>query len=351
MQNRPTIKDIAKIANVSASAVSMALNDKPGLSNKTKQKILEIAKNLDYQPSFIAKSLIGGRSQTIAFVARSVADPFYAELALAIEEKASEMGYGVLIYNVGTDVKNNVQKEKAIISNLQARGVDGVILSTVTMDDPNIKPLIENRFPFVLVNRYTYEQSSHNKIDYVVLDNFRCGYMGIEHLYRLGHNRIAIIAGNLKVSTAYLRTQGSIQALKDLKLDKSQRFIVDCSFIREKAYKATKKLINNSNRPTAIFSQDDNMALGVRQAILEEKLHIPNDIALIGIDNIYLTSLKGIEITSISQNISIMGETGTETLINRIEGKSNHMVNQVIMEPEIIIRKSCGFYLKGYIRN
>jgi LacI family transcriptional regulator, galactose operon repressor len=346
MQRKATIKDIARMANVSASAVSMALNNRPGVSEETRKRIFAIAKKLEYQPSYIAQSLIGKRSHTIALVVHTVADSFYAELALAIEEKASEMGYGLLIYNTGV----SAQKEKDSIDNLRARGVDGVVLSTVTLDDPNIKPLVEDRFPFVLVNRYSLDPILSNKMDYVVLDNFACGYEAVEHFYRLGHERIAIIAGAQDASTASLRTEGSIQALKDFGLEREHRLVVDCDYKREKAYKMTQKLLNNKERPTAFFAQDDNMALGVREAILGEKLCIPKDVALMGVDNTQVTALTGIEITTISQNIKQMGTTGAETLINKIEGRANDMVNQVIMEPKMVVRKSCGYYPKGYVR-
>lgn len=345
MQHKATIKDIARMAKVSASAVSMALNNRPGVSEKTREKIFSIAKQLEYQPSYAAQSLIGKRSHTIAFVVHTVADQFYAELALAIEEKASEMGYGLLIYNTGV----SSQKEKDSIDNLRARGVDGVVLSTVTLDDPNIEPLIEDRFPFVLVNRHSLDPTISNKMEYVVLDNFACGYKVVEHFYRLGHDRIAIIAGDSKASTASLRTEGAVQALKDLGLEREQRLIVDCGYQRENAYKATKRLLAN-RPPTAFFAQDDNMALGVREAILGENLRIPEDVALIGVDNTRVTALTGIELTTISQNIKQMGTTGAETLINKIEGRADDMVNQVIMEAKMVIRKTCGFHLKGYVR-
>lgn len=346
MKRKATIKDIALIAKISPTAVSMALNNRSGVSAKTRKRVLKIAEKLKYQPSYVAKTLIGKRSNTIALVIENIADPFYAELALGIEERAAELGYSVLIYNTGV----NQEKEKSCIDNLRARGVDGVIISTATIDDPNIKPLIEDHFPFVLVNRLSLDPPLINKMDYVVLDNFSCGYKGIEHFYRLGHGRIAIIAGALNVSTAFLRTKGSMKAIKDFGLHEDPKLVVECSYVRQNAYKATKRLIANKNHPTAFFAQDDNMAIGVREAILSEKLRIPEDVSLIGVDNIQMTSLMGVDLTTITQNIHQMGTTGTETLINKIEGGGSHMVNQVIMEPKLVLRKSCGFHQKGYVR-
>jgi LacI family transcriptional regulator len=136
MKRKATIKDIALIAKISPTAVSMALNNRSGVSAKTRERVLKIAEKLEYHPSYVAKTLIGKQSNTIALVVHTVADPFYAELALGVEEKASELGYSVLIYNTGVNARVNGKKEKDCIDNLRARGVDGVILSTVTVDDP-----------------------------------------------------------------------------------------------------------------------------------------------------------------------------------------------------------------------
>jgi LacI family transcriptional regulator len=334
------------MAKTSVAAVSLALNNRPGVSEKTRQKILKIAGKLEYRPNYPAKSLIGKGSNTLALIIENITDPFYAELALGTEEKASERGYSVLIYNTG----GSLSKEKDCIDNLRARGVDGVILSTITMDDPNIRPLIDDRFPFICVNRFSMDRALRNKIDCVVLDNYACGYQGIEHLYRLGHDRIALITGTSGVATTFMRTKGSMQAMEDYGLVKNPKLTAECGFLREKAYEAAKRLLPMKEHPTAFCCQDDNMAIGVREAVLGEKLRIPEDVALMGMNDIEVASLAGVDLTTIRQNIYQMGITGTEILINRIERAGSDMVNQVIINSELVIRKSCGFSLKGYVR-
>jgi LacI family transcriptional regulator len=347
MRRRPTtIKDIARITRMSAAAVSMALNNLPGVSEKNRRRILSAAKKLEYHPNYFAKSLISKRSNTIALIIEDITDPFYAELALGTEEKASELGYSILVYNTG----GSLNKEKVCIDNLRARGVDGVILSTITMDDPNVTPLVEEGFPFVCVNRFSVDRALRNKIDCVVLDNFLCGYQGIEHFYRLGHDRIALITGTSSAATAFMRTKGSMQAMQDFGIGKHPKLMVDCGFSREKAREATKHLLAMKERPTAFLCQDDNMAIGLREAILSEKLKIPEDFALMGMNDIQVASLAGIDLTTIRQNIYQMGTAGTEILINRIEKTVSDRVNQVIIKSELVIRKSCGFNLKGYVR-
>jgi LacI family transcriptional regulator len=346
MLHKPTIKDIAKAAKASITAVSLALNNRPGVSDKTRERIARIAKRLDYHPNLSAMTLIGKGSKTLALVIESVTDPFYAELAQGAEEKASALGYSILIYNTG----GSLDKEKQCITDLRARGVDGLIISTVTMNDPIIRPLLEERFPFVCINRFPLDPSIQDKTDYVALDNYSCGYLGIEHLYRLGHDRIAVIAGTYSAATSSLRLKGSMQAMDDFGIVHNPKSVVECNFLRDKAHEAAIRLIALKEHPTAFFCQDDIMAIGVREAILNSKLKIPEDIALMGMNDIYFASLAGVNLTTIKQNISQMGITGAEILISKIEKKGTEMVNRVIINSELIIRKTCGYHLKGYVR-
>jgi len=346
LKSKSTIKDIAKIAKVSATAVSRALNYRSGVSEKTRQKILNIAKKLDYQPNYVAKSLVSNRSYTIGLIVNNIADPFYPELARGIEEKANEFGYSLLLSNTN----RSLEAEKRSLDMQRAKGIDGVIITTVTIDDPNIMPLVEDRFPFVLINRYCTDQYLENKTDYVVLDNYACGYKGVKHLYRLGHNRIALITGEMNTSTAMMRTKGAMQALKDHGMDLDSNLVVESGYVREKAYNAAKRLLGMKNRPTAFFAQDDYMALGVREAVLNEGLSIPEEVALMGVDDIEMASLTGVDLTTISQKKYEMGVMGVQILINKIKNATPHMVNKVVLEANLIRRKSCGYHLRGYTR-
>ncbi len=343
MRKKTTIKDIAKAADVSATAVSMAMNNKPGVSQKTRRKIQKIAEKLQYSPNFIARSLISNRSYTIGFILNSITDPFFPELAKGIEEYANKQGYNLLLCNT----KRDLQTEKKSIDMLRSKGVDGIILATVLKDDPNIVPLIEDEFPFVLINRHSMNPDLKNKTSYVVLDNFRGGYMGMEHLYRLGHDRIAVITGNVNTSTAILRTEGSIKALSDYGAKVDRELIVEGRFQRQIAYEAAIKLIAMEAPPTAYFAQDDYMAIGIREALFEKGLRIPEDVALMGFDDTEIASFAGIDLTTISQNKYEMGAMGAKILIEKIEKNSTGVVSQLILESGLIIRKSCGYALQG----
>jgi len=344
IRKKPTIKDIAKIAKVSPTAVSMALNDRPRIGQETRKRILRIVKELNYQPNFVARSLVNKRSNTIGLIITTIINPFYPELAKGIEDKAMEFGYNIILCSTNYDLK----LEKYYINMLRSKGVDGIIFSSVEINDPNIKPLIEDHFPFILVNRRIHNRFIAKKIDYIVLDNFLGGYIAMEHLLKLGHHRIGIIAGALNISTAVERTEGVKKSLKDYGIKLDPNLMMECNFSKELAYHATKKFPSMKTPPTAIFAENDYMALGVREALLDSGLKIPENMALVGFDDIASAALRGVEITTVSQKKYEMGALAVKILIDKIKNGTPAGVNQIILEPELIIRNSCGYRLCGY---
>jgi LacI family transcriptional regulator len=337
VNKRPTIKDIAKIAGVSAATVSLALNHHPKISRKTGDRIASIAERLHYVPNYVARSLVGRQSKTLGLVITSILNPFYPELAKGIEDKAMELGYTVILCSTTYDHR----LQQRFIDVLRSKGVDGIVFASVEIDDPDVRPLLADGFPFVLVNRRIRNRRYDKKIDYVVLDNFAGGYLAMQHLLRLGHRRIAVIAGSLTVSTAIERTEGARKAAVDGGLRLDPGLIVECGFSREQAYQATKSLLARPSPPTAIFSQNDYMALGVREAVLDAGLRIPEDVALVGFDNIAAGALRGVELTTIGQKKYEMGTMAIELLCNRIDDAAAP-VRQIVLPPELLIRRSCG---------
>jgi DNA-binding LacI/PurR family transcriptional regulator len=170
-------------------------------------------------------------------------------------------------------------------------------------------------------------------------------------LCRMGHTKIAIIAGDMQSSTAILRTQGANDAFEEFGVKIRPDLFVECGYTKSIAYTAAKRIFAKKNRPTAFLAQGDNMALGVREAAYEVGLNIPEDLALIGFDDISISSLARIELTTVSQNQYNMGMAGAELLINKIKGQNQFgSSSKILMEAELIIRNSCGINLKGYVR-
>ena len=344
MTKKPTIKDIARIAQVSATAVSMALNDHPRIGAVTRKRILQIARELRYQPNFVARSLVKRQSRTLGVIITSILNPFYPELAKGIEDAALARGYNIILCSTNYDLR----LEKHHIDMLRGKGADGIIFSSVETADPNIRPLVNDQFPFILVNRRLYTRPLAAKIDCITPDNTLGGYLAMEHLYRLGHRRIGIIAGSLTTSNAIERTEGAQTFLAERGLKPDPGLLVECHFSKETAYQAARKLTSLKRPPTAIFAENDFMALGAREALLDRGIRIPEEMALVGFDDIAVTALKGIELTTVSQKKYEMGSAAVKLLIDRIEEKGLPTVHQVTLEPELIIRNSCGFRLHGY---
>jgi LacI family transcriptional regulator len=344
MNKKFTIKDIARMANVSHTTVSRALNNKSRIKNETKEKILAIARELNYQPNFIARSLVIKKTKTLGLVITNIANPFYTELAQGIETTVRGLGYNIIFCSTHSDLL----AEKHYIDMLRSKGVDGIIFTSAHMGDPNIIGLAEEGFPIILVNRRTYHPMVREKVDYVGVDNILGGFLAVEHLIKLGHNRIGIIGGSSESSVGFERLEGGKKALATYGLEMKGDYFLEGDFLKGSGYQGGMRFLKMSEPPTGIFAANDYMALGTYQAIVEEGIKVPEEIALIGFNDIEFTSMKGIELTTIGQKKYEMGTLAVKTLVERIEGGKGGPPKEIILEPELIVRKTCGFHLKGY---
>ena len=347
MHKKITIKDIARMANVSHTTVSRALNNKSRIKNETKEKILAIAKELKYRPNFIARSLVMKKTKTLGLVITNIANPFYTELAQGIEATVRGLGYNIIFCSTHSDLST----EKHYIDMLRSKGVDGIIFSSAHMDDPNILVLAEEAFPIVLVNRRTYHPIVREKVDYVGIDNILGGFLAVEHLIRLGHQRIGIIGGSSESSVGFERLEGGKRALSTYGLEAMGDYFLEGDFLKGSGYRGGKEFLKMAEPPTAIFATNDYMALGTYQAIVEEGQKVPENIALIGFNDIEFTAIKGVELTTIGQKKYEMGALAVKILVEKIEGgESKPSTKEIFLKPELIIRKTCGFHLRGYQR-
>ena len=345
MKEKITIKDIARLAGVSHTTVSRALNNKSRIRNETKEKILSVARELNYQPNFIARSLVMKRTKTLGLVITTISNPFYIELAQGIEATARGLGYNIILCSTHHDLS----AEKQYIDMLRSKGVDGIIFTSAHMGDPNIVELAGEEFPIILVNRRTYHPIVKEKIDYVGVDNILGGFLAVEHLIKLGHKRIGMIGGSSESSVGFERAEGGKKALYAYGLEEIKEYLLEGDFLKESGYQGGRKFLKMAEPPTAIFAMNDYMAIGVYQAILEEGHRVPEDIAIIGFNDIEFTAMKGIELTTIGQKKFEMGAIAVKTLVEKIEGGEIKLsTREVLLKPELIIRKTCGFHLKGY---
>jgi LacI family transcriptional regulator len=348
MAKKPaTLKDIAALAGVSAAAVSLALNHQPGIGSKKREQILNIARDLEYHPNLLARSMVGKRSNTIGLLINNISDPFFAAMVQNAEESARKNGLSLIVCNVNDDDK----LEKYYIDVLISQRVEGIIISSVRHNSPHIKKLVKDGFPFVLAGRRIYDREIENRINFVVLDNFTAGYQAFTHLYRLGHDSIAMLTGSMSSSTNIERTNGALKSAEDHGLEVDKRLVIDCGNSKERAFDAAAGLLKGGKVPTAIFAEDDNMALSAREAILAGGYKIPEDIALLGFDNIYIGGLTGIELSTVREKRYAIAELSVSLLLEAIKNRDKDSVRKhLVLETDLVIRKSCGFHLQGYVR-
>jgi LacI family transcriptional regulator len=339
-----TIKDIARMANVSHTTVSRALNNKSRISNETKDKILSIARELNYHPSFIARSLVMKRTKILGLVITTIANPFYTELAQGIEATAVELGYNIILCCTHSDLS----VEKGYIDMLRTKGVDGIIFTSAQMQDPHIVTLAQEDFPMVLVNRMTYHPVVKERVDYVGVDNLLGGFLAVEHLIKLGHKRIGVIGGSSESSVGFERLEGGRRALSVYGLEAKKEYSLEGNFLKDSGYLGGKRFLRMAQPPTAVFAANDYMALGAYCALGEEGIRVPEDIAIIGFNDIEFSGMKGVELTTIGQKKYEMGAIAVKTLVEKIERGSSGVSKAIVLQPELIIRRTCGFHGRGY---
>jgi len=335
---RLTIRDIAKMAKVSHTTISRALNNDPRVREETRKRILKLVNKLNYRPDPRARTFVTKKSNLIGLIVSDISNPFYAELARGIEDKAHEKGYNVIFCS--TD--NKPERMETYVHLLMNAGVDGSIFASARLHEPVIEKLIGERFPLVLVNRKLREEA----YNYVVLNNVQGAYEITEHLINLGYRKIASITGTSNLSTGLDRLKGYKQALKDHSIEFNEDYVIQGPFTRGTGYEGAKHLLSMENRPEAIFGGNDYIAMGVIDAVEELGLHIPEDIALVGFDDTEFASNQRVRLTTVSQRKYEMGNLGVQILIDYIERKETDYTHKVILEPRLIIRESCGQKLR-----
>jgi LacI family transcriptional regulator len=333
-----TIRDIAKMANVSHMTVSRVLNNDPKVREITKQRILKLVEKYNFKPDARARNLVLKRSNLLGLIVPDIRNPFYSELSRGIEDKANSSNYNVIFCS--TDGKPG--RIENYVNLMRDTGVDGLIFATSQHSDPVIEKLIEERFPLICVSRKLRGEN----FNYVVVDNFRGAYEMTKHLVHIGYRKIAIISGPSTVSTGLDRLRGYKKALTDHNIDLIPDYIIQGPFEKVTGYEGAIHLLKMKDKPEAIFSGSDYIAMGVIDAVSEHGLDIPKDIAVVGFDDTQFASNKRIMLTTVSQGQYRMGNLAVQILIDVLNKKGRDYTHKVVLEPKIIIRESCGINLK-----
>jgi LacI family transcriptional regulator, galactose operon repressor len=329
-----TISDIAKRANVSKATVSRVINNKTeGVGEETKRRILDIIKELNYQPSLIARGLVTKRIHSIGLIIPDIANPFFPQLARGAEDAALKHGYNLFLCNSD----NSLEKEKIYINAFIKKSVDGVILtSSWSKSIVQCQMLKESNIPFTLLDRYIEGMEQETG---VFLDNEDGAYQATNYLLKNGHERIAFISGPFSVTTAWHRFQGFQKAHYDMGIPIDYQLIREGEYHLDSGRKFIEQLLAENITFTAVFAGNDMIAIGALKALKKQHINVPNSVEVIGFDNIDMASLIEPALSTVAQPTYDMGVLGAEMLIDLIEGKEIKQ-NNLYLKPELILRET-----------
>ncbi|MBA7701110.1 Catabolite control protein A [subsurface metagenome] len=335
MNKKVTIADIARLANVSHMTVSRVLNEKGLVAKETAERVRKIINEVGYQPNLIARSLTSKQSMLIGVSiprTESILDEYIAQVLSGVLTIIKDNNYRVMLFLVDLDREQDTLYVDIIRRNM----IDGLLLFKTKVDDPKLTVLAKSGCSFVLINHKIIDEE-YNFID---TRNEQGAQIAVEYLYELGHRNIAFIAGSLNETNARDRLEGFRKAMKDFGLPCRDNCIVYGDFNRDKAYNEVGKLLALEDRPSAIFSSDDYMAIAAMQRIKDAGLSVPKDIAVIGFDNIELSDHVQPALTTIQQPLQELGTKSMELLLDLINGRQKTPVNQ-FLDVKLIKRQSC----------
>jgi LacI family transcriptional regulator len=331
-----TIYDIAREAKVGIGTVSRVLNGNPHVSEKTRRKVLEVARRLNYQPHTYAQRLAKQKAYAISAVIPFFISYFFIEVLRGVQDKITEFGFDLVLYGVN-DPSNQIEH---YLQKSTYRGkVDGVLFFSMKFPESYVKYFNQRGIPIVLVDTY------HPKFDSISVDNFQGAYIATRHLIEVGHEKIGIIVARLESVPAKQRFEGFKKALSDYGKNFYEEFFVEAKdtrldgFTREAGYNSCMELLNRKKGiPTAIFVSSDIQAIGVIEALNENGIKVPDDVAVIGFDDIELA--KDFGLTTVRQPMYEMGKVAVEKLFERINDKDRKPMH-IKFTPELVIRKTC----------
>lgn len=331
-----TLEEIARLARTSRSTVSRVINNDPNVKESTRKRIRDVIQHLNYQPNQAARSLAGGITHVLGLViptgvASVFSDPYFPTLIRGISTTCQEHEYSVMLWLAEPEYER-----RTVMQMLQNGFIDGVIVSSMPVDEKMIEALISSRLPFILVGRHP----QHPEISYVDVENQSGARQAVEHLLACGRRRIAHLSGPLNTIVGIDRQKGYLEALKAHGIPKDPRLLLEGNFSEEDGYLLTRRLL--PHQPDAIFAASDAMAMGAIRLLHEEGLSVPEQVAVIGFDDMPFAARSQPPLTTVRQPILQTGALAAESLIARIEDPDQAGQQQITLPTELIVRDSCG---------
>lgn len=323
------IQQVAEKAGVSVATVSRVLNHAASVSTKTRLKVENAIKELNYEPSMLGRNLRNSESRLLLVLLPSISNPFYTEIINGIQNTAIANSYNILL----CETDSNPQRENIYFNMIKNKLADGVISMDPTVNMQKLTELAESH-PVILCSEY----DEGGSIPFVTIDSELAAYQAVKYLIRLGNKKIALINSDEKFLYARQRRSGYERALKEFNLPIREEWIYhtrDLEF--QNGVQAMRMLLDLEEMPTAVFAVSDTLAIGALKGINGSGLHVPNDLAIIGFDNISFSNMTNPTLTTVSQPMYKMGVTAANMLIMSIKGEQ---VESVVLDHDLIIRES-----------
>ena len=326
-----TVADVARHAGVSTASVSRALSGTDGVGEAVRQRVIAAAQELGYRPNNVARSLRTTRTQTVGLIIPDVVNPFFGELAWAIEEAAHQYGYSVILCNAN----EKTERQDEYIELMLARRVEGLLLTPVLGESPALHAAARQGVPMVFVDRAV----ANMRAPVVRADGRPEISKLVDHLVDLGHERIAVITGPRQTLTGRERLTAFRTALRARSLSLPRELVRIGNFQTDSGRRAAAQLLDLDEPPTAVFAIDNLMALGAVQEFRRRGLRIGSDIAVAGFDDPPWFQLMDPPLTTVSQPVSSMGALAVQTLVEAIGARPTR---SHLLDCELVIRSSCG---------
>ncbi|MFZ6030824.1 MAG: LacI family DNA-binding transcriptional regulator [Chloroflexota bacterium] len=330
----PTIRDVANLAGVAPITVSRVINASGYVSQETRQRVESAIESLGYVPNMLGPSLRFQQTMTLALVVTDITNPFFTTVTRGVEDIAQGNGYSTIICN--TD--ESEEKQARYLHMLLRRKIDGILMVPASSSAAPIRLIQRQNVPIVVLDR----QIPGVEVDIVRADSETGAYELTTHLLSLGHRRIAVLAGPESVSTAVDRVNGYRRAMHEAGLDIHALQIFWGNFTQESGRALTQKALSAPVPPTAIFASNNFIAIGVMQALQEKKVRIPEDMALVTVDDIHPTFTIYPFLTVVTQPAREMGRQAATLLLEKLKRKDSQPCQQIVLSTKTIIRASSG---------
>lgn len=334
-KQKVTIYDISEKLNVSAATVSRALNDNPKISLKTRELVMETAKEMNYQQNQLAQALKSGKSHNVGIIVPFINRTFFSSVIRGIEEELTPQGYHVIICQTHENVDNEIEQINTLL-NMQ---IDGIFMSVskTTKNTDHIKKVLDESTPLVFFDR----EKEIVGVSSVTIDDFKGGYLATEHLILQGCKRISHFPGDLNLEIYQNRYKGYLAALKAHNIKFNPDYIIETKSKVESGTSAASKLWELDEKPDAIFSASDYTALGAIQELKRRQIRIPQEVCVVGFSNEPFTKYMEMPITSVDQTPITMGKIAAQVFLQQIKGSQTITIEKkVVLAPKLYIRDS-----------